>query len=334
MTASASLAYLRDAITRLPTELRRAAGIPLPELLGPRTIVTTGVGASEGPARLLAFRLASAGLAARFVPLLAIDELRRPQDLLVVFSQGLSPNARLAFPRTHPFAERLLVTSVTPEADDPPRRALLLRLRDEGVRLVIAPPATESGTLVRFVGPTVASLVAARLAAALGDGNDPSLFDRAADAYTRGTKDAAPLPDECDRAFAIVGAGVSVEELFAPRWKLLETFLAGDPPVWDALSFAHGPVQAMHGRGLTLLVFEIASARTTVERLAASIDAPRHSLVRLRAESEPALAFVEHAACFDAAVLASLEARPRDLFTWPRRGAECPLYALGDDEPG
>lgn len=326
-----SLAYVVDAIARIPSELERALAVPMPTLRRAGSVVTSGIGASEGPARLLARRLACTGTAARFVSLGEFATRPVAADRLVVFSQGLSPNARLAFGEEHVFEQRTLVTSVGYGDGSEAKRELLDQLVRRGVVAIPIPPISESGTLVRFVGPTVAALTALRLEEALGGAPAPTAHD-APTAYRTASGEPAEPIDPAD-PIAIVGAGVSVDELFAARWKILETLLRTDPPVWDALSFAHGPVQAMSRRKLTLLVFETPGAEPLVARLAASIDRDHHRMVRFRADAEGGLRVIEHTARLDGLLAATLRAHPRDLFSWPGSAGECSLYELGEDPP-
>ena len=77
---------------------------PLSDPAGRRYLVT-GIGVSEGPARCLVSLLARGGRCAVFLPLSAFAEGPPPGawDTLVLFSQGLSPNAQIAlsFARRH-----------------------------------------------------------------------------------------------------------------------------------------------------------------------------------------------------------------------------------------
>lgn len=160
-----------------------------------RCIVTTGVGASAVHARALATLLADAGVAARFAPVTAFTVPPRPDDALIVFSQGLSPNARLALAQVERWAGVVLVTAVptdaaenppadaspeTPRADadaaaaQPPagaldaRRRLLDELVARGTVVHRVPAAEEYGTLLRVAGPLVGHAVAVALARDLG----------------------------------------------------------------------------------------------------------------------------------------------------------------------
>src|SRR5262249_45655760 len=93
-----------------------------------RRVIATGVGSSAAHAALPAHELRRAGrdaVAGRRPAFLAGPE-PAPDDVLVVFSQGLSPNARLALDEPERFRRTVLVTAVT----DGTR---LASLRDAGV---------------------------------------------------------------------------------------------------------------------------------------------------------------------------------------------------------
>jgi hypothetical protein len=327
-----SLRYVRDAIASVPGALAAALSCTLPELASaPRSVVTSGIGASEGPARILAALLAEAGMAARFCPISAFVNRPPCADLLVVFSQGLSPNARIALGEEHAFTARWLVTSVEAcrvearsSADDKQRPLATLRERD--VTAIVVPPRDEPQALARFCGPTVAAFMAMRLSALLlGDEALAQSLVRAPAAYQAGKVHAPQLSGP----LALVTAGALAESAHAHRWKLLEALLGQDPPVWDVLQFAHGPLQAFHDKPLTLLTLESAMDGALVERLMRTLDPARQRVLRLVASLPAPLSFFQHTALLDQLLLAELEAEPRDLFDWPGRHGDAPLYGLG-----
>ncbi|MCB9634458.1 MAG: hypothetical protein H6721_20235 [Sandaracinus sp.] len=315
----ASFAEVQARVRSVAPTLRALNERRLPEGLrdvAPGDMIVTGVGGSEGPARLCAWRLG-----ARFLPLSSFVVGAPQASRLVVFSQGLSPNARLALTRHAAFDECLLVTAVEPEAHpEPETRTFAATLAEAGVRFVGHGPALESGMLARFVGPTVAAAAGLRLAAALGG---PS-FDvlEAARVYD------APLDAPAlGMPLALVAAGELVEALFGLRWKWLETF-GEDPHVFDVLASAHGPLQALYEKNTTWLAFASVEVDPLVARLHEVLP-PSHVLHRVRVPSDPALAFFAATAWLDAALLATLRARPRDLRRWPGQGADAALYGLG-----
>jgi hypothetical protein len=311
-------------------------------------VVTSGIGASEGPARILAAQLAEAGFAARFHPVSQFSPRAPSADLLVMFSQGLSPNALLALGKQHAFAARWLVTSVgaaelglaqSAPAESRSRRAhkqpLLRTLEARGITPIVVPPGDEPEALARFMGPTVAALTALRLSALLT--GDRALAVRLAEAPAAyvarpGASGSRASTPALSGALALITAGALAESAYAQRWKLLEALLGADPPVWDVLQFAHGPLQAFHDRPLTLLALEATAQSALIERLERTLVRPHHQLLRLRAELPAPLSFFQHTAQLDAFVLAQLELTPRDLFDWPGRHGDAPLYALGSEE--
>jgi creatinine amidohydrolase len=326
-TALASVDRLAQRHAEVPAALRLAAEVSLPALHGavPRSVATTGVGASEGPARLLASTLCEGGVLARFVPLMTFA-LRPPSaELLVVFSQNLSPNAQLALTEQHGFSARWLVTSLGFASGSSAREAWLPVLQRRGVTMIRVPPAREEGMLVRLIGPTVASLIALRLAAHLGARQlDDVVFASAAEAYQ-----CANVSHVLDAGrLALVAAGVAVESLVVARCKILETLLDTEPSVWDVLQLAHGPLQAFHPRAQTLLVCSTPSASDLVARMLRTLDPERHRVIHVASQYEDALSGFEHMAAVDACLLATLRCKPRNLFDWPARGIDGPLYDL------
>lgn len=182
--------------------------------------------------------------------------------------------------------------------------------------------------LVRLVGPTVATLAALRLAAHLaGDERTRAQLEGAASAYRVDLDESRVL----EGPLALVTAGVASEVAQAQRWKLLEGLSVEDPPVWDVLQIAHGPLQSFHARPLTLIALATPPALPLLDRLESTLVPGRHRLLRSVATHEGPLSALEHAAYVDALLLSTLRADPRDLYDWPARGMDLPLYGLGGD---
>jgi hypothetical protein len=308
-----SLLLLERRLDELPTALFESDAVHLPASLGPTT--TTGIGGSEAPARLLAEALLSRGVPARFLPLSTFALDPPSGESLVVFSQGLSPNARLSIAAAPRFARRYVVTSVAPRGGN-----ALDAFLSAGFAPIVAPPREERGLLVRVVGPAVAALVALRWGGVEITGAE------AAAAYRRGR--ARPGVDL--EPSALVLAGVSSEGAHLFRWRVLETLLIGDLPTWDVLQIAHGPLQSFHEGPFALLAFESERSAMLVDRLAAALSPERHRMHRLRAEApSTACALFELVGALDACLLATLRARPRELRLTRFAGIDAPLYGLG-----
>lgn len=332
-----------------------------------RRVVATGVGASAAHARLLVALLADAGVAARFAPLTSFavppsDPASR--DALVVFSQGLSPNARLALAHAERWAGVLVVTAV-PSGDAsvraapaataagaaaPPSGALHERqqqldaLAARGCGVYRVPAAEEYGTLLRVAGPQVGAAAAIVLARAIATaaGGAPAGLLPAPDAVTTehvaarlaaAVAAAADAPELDANAFAagmaLLASGTYGELLGNVGATVQEGLLVPAPPVWDLLEFAHGPFQEIFGRAATLVALTRDAAPgegELLDRLASMLAPGRHRLVRLRATLPGALALLEHQAIVAALVVRAIAARRVDQVDFPGRGADRPLY--------
>jgi creatinine amidohydrolase len=340
-TPHPSWTILSERLAELPAAIARASHAALPEafvsLDRDVPVVATGGGLSEGPARVLVALLQRAGRTARFVPQSAFSIPSAPADpraLLVMFSQGLAPNARLPLPHVRSFARSLLVTSVRSGAH-------LDALHAAGGLAWTLPPVSEDRLLLRVVGPGVSLVAALRIAAALA----PTLlegasFEGLAAVVTRALlAPASDLFGDARRPIVIIGAPQLVDIAMPLRWKLLEGLRVGDPPVWDPLQFAHGPLQSVFEERTSFVFLRSASDASDelfarVREVLARAASHRHRIVELRASLAAPLALVELDALLDAALLTTLVNHPLPLDEWPSRGEDGPLYDLSPDAEG
>lgn len=324
----------------IPAELARAAAdcTVYPTLPAGASVVVTGVGASEGQARFLALLLHLAGRRAMFAPLssFALGGTAALGDVVVVFSQGLSPNARLALRRAPEHRAALLFTSVIAERASPEERACLDAFTASRGRVVVLPPDDESGTLVRLVGPAVAMFAAARFAAAEGvPGLDPAALarvpDLAASAPDRAEAAAASLPPlALHRRLAFVTAGPRLEGAHGILCNWLEGVGEPEPALWDVLQVAHGPFLQFFDEEMTLVTLEHEGSPVETElfdRLAAMLVSPRHALLRLVTPLPPPLGALDHDLLATALLVHALHERSKDI--GGALGADAPLYGLG-----
>lgn len=337
--ARASLTLLEGRVGAVASHVAALlASPPAPPtaLADAEDVTVTGVGAAAGPARHLAALLA-ARRRARFVPVSTFAHgAGSARGTLVLFSQHLSPNAKLVLARAGDAARIVLVTAASaPEieaATDPAIRA----------RLEIVPhaPQEERGTLLRVTGPAVATVVAVLLARSADVHVDDAALARLPDILrdaparfarvTEGTRVASAW----ERPLAVVTAGELGHTARAVAWKLLEGLAVAEPPAWDVLEIAHGPFQQFFAREMCLVALATPADRPLLDRLSAMLAPDRHALLVLPSELPPALAPVEHDALANELVLAGLRARPRDLARWDGQGLDGPLYELGATPEG
>ena len=321
-------ARLAERIAALPALAARAAreGDGACEVDEGGGLVATGIGSSEAHARLLAHLVAErTRRPARFVPAstLLAPSVTPSADTLVVFSQGLSPNAQLVLPQAGRWPRVVVATSVT----DPAR---LAPLRARGVTVIFFAGENEFGTLVRVTGPLAGSLCAIRLARAFGASIDvPERIERALEsAFAAGAR-IAPLALRAPLAF--IASGPYGELVTNLRLKVLEGMLRPLPPAWDLLHLAHGPFQqAITGPAvfLALTRADAPGEEPLLVRFEAMLEPDRHTLLRLHASLPSPFALLEHEMHLNALLLHELEARGIDQVRWPGRGLDAPLYGL------
>jgi len=318
-------AVLRGRLALLPACLREVAQRVSASSHARGPVVVTGIGGSEAPARMMAELLrAHAGTSARFVPLSAFTPGAPPLEgaALVVFSQSLSPNARLALERAPAFAHASLFTSVR----GGPLRA---RFEAAGGQVIALPPESEQGTLVRVVGPLAAMLAAALHTGAASPLDVEPLLHAIADAPAR-------LPPVAHRGnIAFVTAGGYGELCHAAKNVWLEALGAREPAMWDVLGVAHGPFQQFFDSETLLVALEReGEERALFDRLERMLVPGRHTLVRLRSSLPRAVAPIDHLAQVIELVCRRLDASPRDLGGGLDSGLDAPLYELGKESPG
>jgi creatinine amidohydrolase len=345
---TASRQLLARRIAQLPTALARCFDVPLQARRPLPRVAITGAGGSEGPARLLQWQLSSqTEVAARFVPLSAFapgaPSPAARDEQLVVFSQGLSDNARLALARHRDFAAATLFTSTAPDDAAAPgsAAAVVAEAQRDGTEVVHHPPDDEAGLLLRVVGPAAAALAAWRWSSRRWSKRPdaPPALEPLLEAHARGAGMAERLPTllgvtALDRPtpIALVSFGVDRDAYHGLRWKLLEGLGVPDPPVWDVLQVAHGPFQQFYGQPLLLCALHDPRRphhRELLARLDDMLVHSRHQLVPLASHSDGSYAWFEHDAQVNALLLHQLARCPRDLVAWPGKGEDASLYGFG-----
>jgi len=345
--ASCAPALLRELRAALPVVPRALAQAP--------EIVATGIGSSEAHARFLVSLLSDElGLAARHRA--AGEFLGPPPESatragLVVFSQGLSPNARFALEAPEAWAALLVCSSLRAEDCDDERRRWLLRAQAAGAALLsFGDPAArnEYGTLVRVAGPLLGLAAALRVATALALARGlrvpaawtPDL-ERLSAALARAPGALAAAlarapADALARPLAFLASGSYAERVANLPLKLMEGLLLPRAPVFDPIGFAHGPLQQAWNGELCLLALErpdAAGEAELLQRIASLLDPERHRLVRLPATLPSPCAAFEHELMLNELLRLRVQRQRVDPASWPGRGADGPLYAWAPPEP-
>lgn len=251
---------LEARIAAIPDHARAFLASAWPDLerLPPgQGVVCTGLGSSEAAARYAVALLGRRGRRpVRFAPVSEFygDPPFDPEgQVLVVFSQGLSPNSRIPLRRRREFARTVLVTSATVEGQRRRGRAdradFLGTFAEEGGMVWRHPPEDEFTILPRVIGPFCALLAAHRLARGLeGSGiPEPPGEPLWRDLPAGGPREAAEtdawareILEGCDFYFTGGLSGYAGNL----ACKAMECVLRPPPRSYDVFDYAHGPFQA------------------------------------------------------------------------------------------
>jgi creatinine amidohydrolase len=347
---------LSARMQRIPGLLTTQAKSAMPALSrakeSARCFITSGVGSSEAHARFLTFLLsAQYGLSSRFVPLSSLAGAPKDakHNVLIIFSQGLSPNARLPLTHVDSWQRVVLCTAATEEGarktgqDD--KLVTLTALREAGIDIIHFPEEHECTTLMRVIGPMAGYLCALQIADALAgklkrQGAEQITEDvlainsalnsaqyRLNEALTTSGRDIGSLLEN----ISILSLGEYSGLLANLQYKFLEGMFTPLPPVWDLLHFAHGPFQQMYEKPATL--FAITHADSEIERelllrLKQMVVPERHIIVQLQSVLPSPLSIFDHEAMLNELTLKVIEARKIDQVRWPGKGLDAPLYNL------
>lgn len=289
----------------------------------------SGIGASEGVARAMSAWIQREGDAhAEFVSFsrwLDDEASTKRFDGVVVFSQGLSPNARIAIERGANASTRILVTAS-------PAHPFAQRARDDGWLVCAHEPADEGALLVRLTGPACA-LAAARVLSESSARDRNGHRARADVAFAEGVDEGWAVARAVDVASlehvrAMLCSGGDDETHAGLAWTWMESTLSAPVAMWDVLGFAHGPYQSLFERRAALIALEHAHNAQLFDGVEAMLDRERHTLVRVRAGKFGALSVFSHMGALWALAISLLERRPRDLAAWPGKGRDKPLYDI------
>jgi creatinine amidohydrolase len=373
-SAERGRALLRERIAQADGFVARVPDLLEPLLFEPRRLprmlVTTGIGTSEGHARHLAeaaarwgrqpARFATTGSLSRGVPRGSED------DWLVVFSQGLSANARFALRDPDRWGGVVLVTGLPRPGDagfealDPERRSWLLGLHARGGVQIEMGCGPERGTLLRVIGARVGYAIgwsllrtlAARRLEPIPELDEQTTVALGAESEAEARRQAQrafpldrPLASffEASRPLLIVAEGGALEQASQLSLKITEGMLRPQPPCIDWLHFAHGPLQSLAGRPASILYLAIERvdasgteglddrAADRLERLRSALDPELHDLRVLRAKRPLPFAVLEFEAILDQLVLRGLEESGLDLVAWPGAEREASLYDMAPE---
>lgn len=335
-------ALLRDRQRRIPSLLSGMLEEKFDPILpdqGPSRFVVTGTGSSGAHGRYLCWLLNRyTPHAAEFRDLSAFLREDEPENaVLVVISQGISPNATFPLSRMKQFSHLVVFTSASVDGlrrhgkEEPAQ--LLERLERAGAYLLRFPLEEEFTTLLRVAGPMAGYLACARFATALRGSHipppPPNLPDLIAGA-------AEMLPDELRQISVDDLAGCQLVAThpitgFAHNlsYKFLEGLFLPAPVVSDVFQYAHGPFQQNFlRRGPVLHLVDDSPACAELEERLATLNAAAGSATWvLRTTLPEPYQIFQFEALLNELVLSLMERCGIDQINWPGKNRDTALYS-------
>jgi len=341
-------ALLEQRLAAIEPMVRAMLAEPLqaihPRTLGASSFLVTGTGSSEAHARFLVYLLnRHVRRSAEFMPLSGFCAL--PASLgrgrvLVVVSQGLSPNAQVALRCAGEFAHTVVFTSTTARgaaaAGRAERAELVRRLQASGVEFFYSPLEEEYATLIRLVGPVAVYVRMLQFASCLEGGGAAGLSTEGELPLLRARAPEAVLArfvreaDRFRRGFYLVAGAPLSEFAHNLAYKFLEGLYWTSPGIWDFLQFAHGAFQevTVQPRPVVILTGSSAVERDLVRRTVAMLQGARVPYVELESTAEAPLSILEYEAVFNDLVSRLVGHFGVDQRNWPSKGRDDPLYGF------
>ncbi len=342
---------LAQRLAQIPSilgDMLRQEPAPLkPATLASQRFIITGTGSSEAHARYLVMLLnLYTGRAASYLPLSGFvdsPEGAFAGKTLVVFSQGVSPNAQIALRRRGDFAHTVLFSATSPAAarvaGKADRAALLDAILAEGGDLVEFPLAEEYTTLIRFVGPMAGYLACLQFAARFdccrfqlprADEILPLLATPPPadllDAMIR-------LPSAFSQGFNLVTAAPISDFAQNLACKFMEGLYWACPPISDFLQFAHGPFQQMNAHPHPVVILQGGSPAEAelVGRSLTMLRGVGLSAFVVRVDAPPLISIFGFEAALNALVFPVMRHQRIDQVNWPGKGRDDLLYGFCPD---
>lgn len=328
---------IREMLERAPPPLHARS-------LASQRFIVTGTGSSEAHARYLVMLLnLYADRAAAYLPLSGFVE--SPPNAfagktLVVWSQGVSPNAQIALRRQRDFAHCILFSATTPaaaRAAGKPDRALLLEdVLATGGQLIEFPLAEEYTTLIRVVGPVAGYLAALQFVSQL----PCCRFTPPTAAELLPLLDAVPppdlqeamtrLPSAFSAGFNLITAAPISDFAQNLACKFMEGLFWPCPPISDFLQFAHGPFQQMtaHPHPVVILQGGSAAEAELVDRSLGMLREVGLSAFVVSVPAPTLYSIFGFEAALNRLVFAVMQHLRIDQVNWPGKGRDDLLYGF------
>jgi hypothetical protein len=252
---------LKDRLEQCPNIIKKMLEHPIKlrcsNTFDSSHFVATGTGSSEAHAKFFVYLINQYTHSfAEFKPLSAFSgkSVKAPEKkTLVIFSQGLSPNAQIALAYSSQFHQTVLFTSTTIEGANKAGKLgavkILQQLLDGGNEIIYFPIENEYRVLIRLIGPLAGYLACLQFLENFSPNClpecDPQKILTSLENASLQVKDAPiqAILSEGHKGIKILNTYPFCEFGQNLAYKFLEGLYWPMPAIWDYLQFSHGPFQ-------------------------------------------------------------------------------------------
>lgn len=343
-----SYEFLKARLEQCPTVITNMLNNPL-KLTRDRTFdsthfVVTGTGSSESHAKFFTYLINNYSRAfAEFNRLSAFSEniIPETQDkTLVIFSQGLSPNAQLALARYPQFRHTILFTSTTvngaSKAGKKAQAEILQRLLKAGNEVVYFPIEDEYTVLIRLIGPLAGYLICLQFLENFSSGRLPECGT----AQLLASLENAALLSTDAPTQAILSEGRKGIHLLsiAPfsdfgqnlAYKFLEGLYWPMPSFWDYLQFSHGPFQQwqIDKSPIIILHGDTRTEEDYLERILKMLNPQSVPLWIIKSNLPTCYRILQYEMVLNYFIVHAINELKVNQIDWPGKGLDGPLYEI------
>tara|TARA_B100001248_G_scaffold262395_1_gene258112 strand:- start:51327 stop:52337 length:1011 start_codon:yes stop_codon:yes gene_type:complete len=292
-------------------------------------IIVTGVGSSQAHAQYLAYLINQyTSTTAVALPLVSFTKKLPPstnEHTLIVFSQGLSSNARIALKHCNAFKETFLITAQSSPTQD---------LAPE-IKPIHIPCDEEKGLLIRTIGPFLGFLASLQLVEYVWPGAIPSCTEETLlEALKTTPQKSQALQKElsleaCQAGCTFLTTPGLALSCYNLGFKFLEGLFLPMPAIWDILTFTHGPFQQLRQHpGPILSLTGNQKDNMLFQKAETMITACSTTHAQLQATLSSPWSILEYEMILNHWLLGELKKSSIDQKNWPGKGEDAKLYDI------
>ncbi len=328
--------YFETLLSQCPATLQTMVEQPIMTTLPLVTenFTVTGIGSSEAHARFFVHLINHyTESKAYFLPLISFykTDLKRKKDTsLVVFTQGMSPNAHIAINRRQLFQHLILFTGQTLQSNE-----VLKILYQERQTIIELPAQHEKGLLIRILGPLCGYLSILQFINHNWDNIIPpcnkDLSEVLFQTQNKGKSNSDYFLSNNPKNIILLLGSPLCEYSQNLAYKFLEGLFLPLPTSVDYLSFAHGTFQQwINDPKLIIFFTQNSSADIELYRRAYSmVEEAKSKTIEISSELTPPWNIFEYEMILNHLILAGIKKFDINQRNWPGKNLDYVIYSLG-----